>query len=477
MQSGLGTRRPIETMTPARGIAVGSPISSAREPGLSGTYAPVSSRDSGSHPISSREAGSYSSSQVGPLSRTPIPTSRASATGSGPVMTSAPPVSSAREPLPPLRDPLPPLREPLPPPRELTGTSGLHSSLSSKDRDRDGPSGLREVGGASSGHFAALSTSGQHVAISARDAAAARETGQHAALAPRDSLLGAMVSDRYHLLSLLGKGSLAKVYLARHTHSNHLVAIKLLLKPNDSRERKAMQREAQLNAAVRHLHVVDVIDSGEDPRLGPYLVMPRLEGPTLAEVLAEGPLPLGDACLIAIALAEALDASHQANIVHRDVKPANVMLHRRPGQPEEVKLIDFGSARRLYTTDDTPLTLGDPSDYLAPEATSRAAIEPATDQYALGCILYEMLTGERPFASGEYSVRRWQVDSIPPPSRRCPPGTIPQAMDALVLRAIAPDPKNRFPTMRDMRRALFMLMPTQPSMRRVRSDRPPPSKK
>jgi hypothetical protein len=453
-------------MTPARGIAVGPPISSAREPGLSGTYSPVSSRDSGSHPISSREGSSpgFSSSHVVPLSRTPIPTSRASSTGSGPVVTSAPPVSSAREPLPPSR--------------ELTGgTSGLHSSLGNKERDRDGPSGLREVGGASSGHYAALSASGQHVAISAREAAAARETGQHAALAPRDSLLGTMVSDRYHLLSLLGKGSLAKVYLARHTHSNHLVAIKLLLKPNDSRERKALQREAQLNAAVRHLHVVDVIDSGEDPRLGPYLVMPRLEGPTLAEVLAEGPLPLGDACFIAIALAEALDASHQANIVHRDVKPANVMLHRWPGQPEEVKLIDFGSARRLYTTDDTPLTLGDPSDYLAPEATSRAAIEPATDQYALGCILYEMLTGERPFASGEYSVRRWQVDSIPPPSRRCPPGTIPQAMDALVLRAIAPDPKNRFPTMRDMRRALFMLMPTQPSMRRVRSDRPPPSKK
>jgi hypothetical protein len=88
-----------------------------------------------------------------------------------------------------------------------------------------------------------------------------------------------------------------------------------------------------------------------------------------------------------------------------------------------------------------------------------------------------MLTGERPFASGEYSVRRWQVDSIPPPSRRCPPGTIPQAMDALVMRAIAPDPKNRFPAMRDMRRALFMLMPTQPSMRRVRSDRPPPNRK
>lgn len=286
-----------------------------------------------------------------------------------------------------------------------------------------------------------------------------------------------MVSDRYHLLSLLGKGNLTKIYLTRQTHLSNLVAIKLLIKPNDPRERKALQREAQLNAAVRHLHVVEVLDSGEDPRLGPYLVMPRLEGPTLAEVLSEGPLLLGDACLISIALAEALDAIHQADIVHRDVRPTNIMLHRRPGQPEEVKLFDFGSARRLYTTDDTPLTLGDASDYLAPEATSRNAAEPATDQYALGCILYEMLTGERPFASGEYSVRKWQVDSIPPPSRRCPPGTVPQAMDTLVMRAIAPDPKNRFATMRDMRRALFMLMPTQPSLRRVRSDRPPPGRK
>src|SRR5262245_14336591 len=219
----------------------------------------------------------------------------------------------------------------------------------------------------------------------------------------------------HEVTAVLGRGGMGIVFRARHVRLNRPVAVKMLLAGAyaEPHERGRFQREAEAIASLRHPNIVQVYDVGEvDDR--PYFTMEYVEGGSLAQKLAGTPLPARTAADVLAALAAAVHSAHTAGIVHRDLKPGNVLL-TADGTP---KVGDFGLARRLGGNAGltrTGIALGTPS-YMAPEQAQgkHDAEGPATDVYALGAILYEVLTGRPPFKgeTGEETLR--QVTSQEP---------------------------------------------------------------
>jgi serine/threonine-protein kinase len=202
----------------------------------------------------------------------------------------------------------------------------------------------------------------------------------------------------YEVETVLGCGGMGVVYKARHLRLNRAVALKMLLAGAYAgrRERARFQREAEAVAGLRHPNIVQVYDVGDNEGRA-YFTMEFVEGGSLAQKLAGTPQPARQAAALVITLAEAVQIAHQGGIVHRDLKPANVLV-TADGTP---KITDFGLARRLQgeaVPTQSGVPLGTPS-YMAPEqaAGQVRAIGPATDVYALGAILYELLTGRPPF--------------------------------------------------------------------------------
>ena len=224
----------------------------------------------------------------------------------------------------------------------------------------------------------------------------------------------------YEVEAVLGRGGMGVVFRARHLPLNRVVALKMALAGAFAgpHERERFQREAEAVAGLRHPNIVQIHDVGEsDGR--PYFTMEYVEGGSLAQKLAGTPQPARQAAALLATLAEAVQAAHQGGIVHRDLKPANILL-AADGTP---KITDFGLARRLDseagpTQSGTPL--GTPS-YMAPEQALGKVREigPATDVYALGAILYELLTGRPPFKAETAAATIQQVlaDDPVPPSR------------------------------------------------------------
>jgi urea transport system substrate-binding protein len=206
----------------------------------------------------------------------------------------------------------------------------------------------------------------------------------------------------FRVLGVLGQGGMAVVFDAEDTLLNRRVAVKVL-RPDISDEtlRQRFVREAQVLASVSHEHIVSIFQVGEANRIA-YIAMERLEGMTLAERLEQDHwLPLSEALNIAAQAAEGLVVAHQHNLVHRDVKPANIWLETRNGRFRRVKLIDFGIA--CLVGGNSKLTragqvLGTPI-YMAPEQAEGRPVDGRTDLYSLGCVLYQMLTGQPPGAS------------------------------------------------------------------------------
>ncbi len=229
----------------------------------------------------------------------------------------------------------------------------------------------------------------------------------------------------YDVTEELGRGGVGVVYKARHLRLNRPVGLKMLLAGAyaSRAERRRLSREAELVAELRHPNIVQVYDVGDlDGR--PYFTMELIEGGSLDRKLAGRPLPAREAASLLAVLAGAVDAAHRAGIVHRDLKPANVLL-ADDGTP---KISDFGLARQLgdglaLTLSGAPL--GTPS-YMAPEQAQGRSREtgPAADLYALGAILYELLTGRPPFRaeSAAATVQQVLFDDPVPPSRLNPRG-------------------------------------------------------
>ena len=251
--------------------------------------------------------------------------------------------------------------------------------------------------------------------------------------------------------ALAGRGGMGVVYRATQLSLGRPVAVKLIAPAHaaDPRFRERFEREARLAAAIDHPNVIPVYEAGVDEgRL--YLVMRWVGGADLSGLLArEGRLEPARAAAIAEQVAGALDAAHNAGLVHRDVKPANVLL-----SGDHAYLADFGLTRPIRG--DARLTstgqwLGT-ADYMAPEQFDGDVADALTDVYALGCVLHAMLTGEPPF-------RRETMPSTilahlhePPPRPSHTPG-VPQTFDAVVARALAKRPEDRFPSAGDLGRA------------------------
>ena len=215
----------------------------------------------------------------------------------------------------------------------------------------------------------------------------------------------------YRLDQVIGRGGMGEVYRAYDTVHERAVAIKLLLESlsADPDYRARFEREARIAAGLREQHIIPIHRFGEiDGRL--FIDMRLVDGEDLGKVLArEGALEPRRAVSILAQLAAALDAAHQANLIHRDVKPANVLLADRPrGMADSVYLVDFGIARDSMAKTSLTVTgaaVGTP-DYMAPERFTAGHIDRRADIYALGCLFYEMLTGSKPFAGGEYPALR-----------------------------------------------------------------------
>jgi serine/threonine protein kinase len=217
---------------------------------------------------------------------------------------------------------------------------------------------------------------------------------------------GMRVADRYRLLARRGRGGIGEVWEAEQP-SGRRVAIKLLLPvwQTDANVRKRFVREGRLASTVQHRNIVDIFEVGESDDGQPYIVMELLEGPSLDQVvLRSGPMAWERVKRILLQLCGALDHAHGFTIVHRDVKPSNVMLCSRPGDPDRCKLVDFGIAKQSLVSLQTHLTaegqlLGSPG-FMSPEQLQGRPTDIRGDIYGLGCTGYYLLTGRVPFAGG-----------------------------------------------------------------------------
>jgi tRNA A-37 threonylcarbamoyl transferase component Bud32 len=269
-------------------------------------------------------------------------------------------------------------------------------------------------------------------------------------------LQGRTLDGRYQLRSLLGVGGMARVYLATDRVLQRQVAVKVLSPPDaqDPAVVERFRREARAAARLSHPNVVAVFDSGSDAGQH-YLVMEYVAGESLAELLArQGSLAPQRAVELAIQVCAALAAAHAKGLVHRDVKPANVLLDG----DGRVKVTDFGIAKATAadTLTGSGVVLGTAA-YLAPEQAQGGPVDARSDLYALGCVLYELLTGAPPFGSGpdgpQVAVAIRHVSEPPePPSARNP--QVGRGLDAVVLTALAKQPDQRYQRATDMQEAL-----------------------
>ena len=279
----------------------------------------------------------------------------------------------------------------------------------------------------------------------------------------QDPLIGATLGGLYHVERLLGVGGMGRVYEATHTHLGKAYAVKVLPegradKP-DATER--FLREAKSVTKIEHDHIVKIVnfDSDDEHRL--FIVMELLQGENLADRLDRGALPLDEAIEIARQTGEALQAAHDAGIVHRDLKPENIFITQKHGR-DFVKVLDFGISKiknpdhgdpKLTATDQivgTPL-------YISPElARGVDVVDHRTDIYALGVILYEMLTGTPPFTGENHFQLLYKHgnEAPDPPSQRSKKANIPPHVESAVLRALEKNPADRFENMRDLCEAI-----------------------
>jgi serine/threonine-protein kinase len=265
-----------------------------------------------------------------------------------------------------------------------------------------------------------------------------------------------LLGGRYELDGVIGRGGMAEVYRARDLRLDRVVAIKTLRSDlaRDPTFQARFRREAQSAASLNHPSVIAVYDTGEDTmdhNPVPYIVMEYVEGRTLRDVLQEEHrLSPERALQMTDGILRALDYSHRGGIVHRDIKPANVMLTTAG----EVKVMDFGIARALAdsaaTMTATAQVIGT-AQYLSPEQARGERVDARSDIYSTGCVLYELLTGRPPFQGDSPVAIAYQHvrEEAPQPSQLDP--SIPQYVNAIVMKALAKDPNYRYQSAAEMR--------------------------
>ena len=268
----------------------------------------------------------------------------------------------------------------------------------------------------------------------------------------------------YDVTALIGEGGMGQVYQATDTKLNRQVALKILPEAfaTDPDRLARFQREAQVLASLNHPNIAQIhgIEESEDTRA---LVLELVEGPTLADRIAQGPIPLDEALPIAKQIAEALEAAHEAGVIHRDLKPANIKVK----DDGTVKVLDFGLAKAL-----DPSPIGDPSQsptltaaatqmgvimgtaaYMAPEQAKGKVADKRADVWAFGVVLYEMLTGRRTFEGADVSEVMAKVITSDPNWDALPP-ELPPALATYLRRCLQKDPRERLRDIGDVRLAM-----------------------
>ncbi|MCW2908411.1 MAG: serine/threonine protein kinase [Actinomycetia bacterium] len=265
-----------------------------------------------------------------------------------------------------------------------------------------------------------------------------------------------LLGGRYELDGVVGRGGMAEVYRARDIRLDRIVAVKTLREDlaRDATFQARFRREAQSAASLNHPSIVAVYDTGEDmsaPAHVPYIVMEYVDGRTLRELLRDDRRLLPERALeITDGVLRALDYSHRNGIIHRDIKPGNVMLTRQA----EVKVMDFGIARAVSdaqaTMTQTAQVIGT-AQYLSPEQARGERVDARSDLYSAGCLLYELLTGRPPFTGDSPVAIAYQhVRENPIPPSQVDP-EIPAWADSIVLKAMAKDPADRYQSAAEMR--------------------------
>ncbi len=282
----------------------------------------------------------------------------------------------------------------------------------------------------------------------------------------KDLLVGARVANRYYVLSVLGHGGMSVVYKAKVLGKNKIVALKTLRTQglNDELIVKRFQREAELLSHLNHPRIVQVYDYGTTVRGQPYFVMDYLTGTNLAGVLkSQGPLSVERFRDIFAQVCGAVDHAHRCGVIHRDLKPGNIMLSRQRGQNDFVKVVDFGIAR--FEEEAQRLTRlgevwGSPI-YMSPEQCMGAPLDVRSDIYSIGVVMYEALTGGVPFLGRNYvDTMTKQIGEAPRPLLDVRPDlNIPAKVESIVLKALAKEPDARFQTMAELRDEIEKAIP------------------
>jgi len=269
----------------------------------------------------------------------------------------------------------------------------------------------------------------------------------------RDPYVGTTVDGRYRIDGVLGQGGMGVVYRAQHTKIDKHVAIKILRADliADAGLVKRFLNEARAASRIGNPHIVDVSDFGTLPNGATYFVMEHVDGQSLAVAMLErGAMSARELTHIARQIAEALQAAHAVGVVHRDLKPDNVMLLRRGKDADFVKVLDFGIAK---VSNQTKLTVagdvfGTPH-YMSPEQAGGKEVDHRTDIYSLGVIMYEMAAGRLPFEGENAEILRQHLFVTPAPVRSVR-ADVPQSLDAIILKCLEKKPGKRFSSMNDL---------------------------
>jgi beta-lactam-binding protein with PASTA domain/tRNA A-37 threonylcarbamoyl transferase component Bud32 len=262
-------------------------------------------------------------------------------------------------------------------------------------------------------------------------------------MAVTDTLINTLFDGRYRILRKLGSGGMANVYLAEDEDLGRRVAIKILNDryANDELFIERFRREAKSAAALSHPNIVSIYDRGEAEGTY-YIAMEVIEGRSLKElILTRGPLPIGQAIAYTFEILDALRFAHRHGIIHRDVKPHNILIGG-----ERLKVTDFGIARAGASQMTEAGSIMGTAQYLSPEQARGAPVTASSDLYSVGIVLYEMLTGKVPF-SGDSAIEiaMKHLNEVPKPPSKVRP-EIPEDLDQVVLRALAKAPEDRYQT-------------------------------
>ncbi|QSQ15072.1 serine/threonine-protein kinase [Myxococcus landrumensis] len=268
-----------------------------------------------------------------------------------------------------------------------------------------------------------------------------------------DDYVGMTIAQKYRVEALIGEGGMGKVFRARQISLDKVVVLKVLRHTllSDERTVARFQREAKAASRLNHRNSISVLDFGQAEDGALFIAMEYVAGQDLHQILSrEWPLGEGRVVRIVSQVLGALSDAHGAGVIHRDLKPENIMVEQRRNEPDFVKVLDFGIAKITDSTDDGPaltragFVCGTP-EYMSPEQARGATLDHRSDLYAVGVILYQLMTGLLPFESDSAVgfATKHLTEEPPPPTRRRPEARISAAMERLILRTLSKSPDDR----------------------------------